>query len=150
MARLGRFGDHLYVRAGNVFEECHQVEFLLIVGPQAHACLLADNGHHRHVVFARIVEAVEQMDRTGAGGRHANTDFIAELGVGASHEGGDFFVARLDQARGTIGAAQGGHDAIDAITRVAVEAFDAPLVQTGHNKIRDGSCHDRSLIAGTG
>jgi len=76
----------VHVIAGDVLVQRHQVDFLLVVGAQADAGLLADDGHRRHMIFLGIVQAVEQVHRAGAGGHHADAWLAGELGMGAGHE----------------------------------------------------------------
>ena len=64
---------------------------------QRHPLLLADDRDHRRVVELGVVEAVEQVDRARARGRHAHADLARELGVGAGGEGGELLVAQLDE-----------------------------------------------------
>ena len=51
-----------------------QVDLLLVVAAEASAGLLADDRDDRLVVELGVVEAVEQVDRAGAGGRHADAE----------------------------------------------------------------------------
>jgi hypothetical protein len=48
---------------------------------QRRACLLADDGDHRHAVELGVIEAVREMDRAGAGRRQTDTGLAGQLGV---------------------------------------------------------------------
>ena len=63
---LRRYARLLHEGAGHVLEQRLQVHFLLVVRAERRARLLADDGEHRGVIQPRIVEAVQQVDRTGA------------------------------------------------------------------------------------
>ena len=75
-----------------------------------------------------VVEAVEQVDAAGPGGREADAEPAGELGVAAGHEGGGLLVAHLDEADLVLALAQGLHDAVDAVAGQAEDDIDAPVV----------------------
>ena len=64
-----------------------------------------------------------------------------EFRVRAGHERRKFFVAGLDEARLVAGLAQGGHDAVDAVAGIAVDAVDAPIGEALDDEIADGLGH---------
>ncbi len=66
------------------------------------ARLLTDDRHDRLVVELGVIQAVEQVDRAGAGGRQADPDLAGELGVRAGHERGHLLMADLDELRAVI------------------------------------------------
>jgi hypothetical protein len=74
-----------------------QVDLLLVLRAQGGRLLLPHDRHHRLVVHLRVVEAVQQVDRAGPGGREADAHLAGELGVAARHEGRHLLVARLDE-----------------------------------------------------
>lgn len=82
---------------------------------QRRARLLADDGQHRHVVHARIVEAGYQVRSAGAGSSDAHAQFAGELGVGRGHERGHFLVPCLNEFDLAFGPAHGAEHAVDAI-----------------------------------
>ena len=94
----------MHVLVGDVLEQDRQVDLLLVVAAERGARLLADDRDHRLVVELGVVEAVEEVDRAGPGGRHADADLAGELGVGAGHERGHLLVARLDEVDPVLGA----------------------------------------------
>ena len=63
-------------RAGDVLEQRRQVDLLLVVAAERHARLLPGNRQHRHVIGPRVIEAGDEMRRTGAGGRDADADLV--------------------------------------------------------------------------
>ena len=97
MAHLRRRAGLLHEGAGHVLEHADQIDFLLIVAAERRAGLLPGDGQHRHVVHPRVVQAGDQVRRTGARGRHANTKFAGELGVGRGHERRHFLMAHLNE-----------------------------------------------------
>ena len=82
---------------GDVLEQRLQIDLLLVAAAERGARLLADDRDDRLMVELRVVEAVQEMDRARAGGRHADADLAGELRVGAGHERGHLLVAHLDE-----------------------------------------------------
>ena len=97
VADLGRLHRHLHVLVRDVLEQRSEVDLLLVVAAEPGPGLLADDRDDRLVVELGVVEAVEQVDRAGPGGRHADADLAGELGVRARHERGHLLVADLDE-----------------------------------------------------
>ena len=145
VADLRRIIDHLEEGAGDVLEEGRQIDFLLVAAPPGHLRDIADDGDHRLVIEARVVEAIEQVDGAGSLGGETDADRARELGMGAGHEAGVLFVAHLNEDRIIAGAIERTQDPVDAITRIAVEAVHTPGLQPTHQKIthrlRHGSPH---------
>lgn len=104
--------------------------------------LLTDDGQHRLVVHACIVQAGEQVRGARAGCGHAHTELTGELGMGAGHEGGHFLMAGLNEFNLAVGPAQRAEHAIDAVAGVTEDAPYAPLIQTLYQKVayRAGHC----------
>jgi hypothetical protein len=127
--RLHELGAH-------VTEEPYQVDLLLICTPEDRRLLLPDDGHYRFRVELRVVEAVEQMHRTRALGRQADTDPAGVLGMTDGHERRRLLVPRLYEGR-LSGAAQRTHYAVDTVAGVTEDAFHAPVRQPLHQQIRD-------------
>ncbi len=92
------------VFGGDVFEEAEEIDFLLVGTAEDGGGGLSDDGDDGLVVHFGVVEAVEEVDGTGAGGGHADGDVAGELGVSAGHEGGEFLVACLDETGFVAGA----------------------------------------------
>ena len=143
VAHLRRHGDRLHVFGGDVLEQALQVDLLLVVAAERRARLLADDGDHRLVVRLRVVEPVEQVDRAGAGGRHAHADLAGELRVAAGHERGQFLVARLDELHLVAGAVERAHQPVDAVARIAEDTTHAPLAQPLEEVVAGGLGHSQ-------
>ncbi len=126
---LAGLGGHLDVLVRDVLVEGGEVDLLLVVAAEAEPGLLADDRYDRLVVELGVIEPVEQVDRAGAGGGEAHAGFAGELGVGAGHEGGHLLVANLDELGAVLCAAEGAHDAVDAVAGITVDAFHSPLVR---------------------
>src|SRR5699024_7043472 len=69
-----------------VLEDTLEIDLLLEVAPEGHARLLSDDSDDALVVLPSVIEAVEQVDRPGAGGRDAHAELTGELGVRGRHE----------------------------------------------------------------
>ncbi len=115
---------------GDVLEQRVEVDLLLVVGAQRRRFLLADERDHGLVVELRVVEAVEQVDRAGPGGRHADADLAGQLGVRAGGEGGDLLMARLDELDLVAMLVEATEDPVDAIPRIAVDPAHPVLVKS--------------------
>jgi hypothetical protein len=129
---------------GHVLEEGVQVDLLLVVRAEREALLLADDGQHRRVVELRVVEAVQEVDRSRAGGGDADADLAGELRVAAGHEGGHLLVAYLDELRVPVGAVERAQEAVDPVTGVAEHAVDAPGRETFQNIVGNHGRHRSS------
>jgi hypothetical protein len=112
--------------ARHVLEQARKIDFLLIMGAERGARLLASNGKDRHVVEPRIVKAGDQMRGTGPGSRNADTQFTGEFRMGRGHEGRHFLMPRLNELDLALGALQRAENAIDAVARVAEDFSHTP------------------------
>jgi hypothetical protein len=81
------------------------------------------------------------VDRARAGGGEADADLAGVLGVCARHEGGELFVAGLDEAGLVVILAQAGDDAVDAVAGIGVDAPDAPFCDAFCDEFSDGISH---------
>ena len=143
MADLCRDGDRLDVLGGHVLEQAVQVHLLLVIAAERRARLLADDGHHRLMVRFGVVEAVQQVDRTGSRGGHAHAEVAGELGVAAGHERGEFFMACLDELHLVAGPVECAHQAVDAVSRIAEDAPHPPLPQSLEQVIAGSDGHSQ-------
>jgi hypothetical protein len=62
--------DQIFVR--HVFEERCEIDFLLVVAAERGRGGLPDDRENRHMIGFRVVQAVEQMDRSGAARRQTH------------------------------------------------------------------------------
>ena len=131
-------GAHLHVVAADVFEQAEQVDFLLVGAAHRRAFGLSDDGHHRHVVELGVVEAVEQVYRSRAAGRHAHPDLAGELGESDGFEGRHLLVAGLHELRFVAGALPGRQQAVDAVPGEAEDLLHTPFPQPGEQDICNG------------
>src|SRR5581483_7786674 len=92
-----------------------------------HALLLADDRDDRLMVELGVVKTVEEMDRTRARRRHADSDVAGQLGVRGRGEGGDLLVARLGELELVADLVEGAEQAVDPVARIRVDALDAPF-----------------------
>ena len=85
-----------------------------------------------------VVQAVEQMDRTGPARCDADTDLTGELRVRTRHERGHLLVPHLSEERVMVfDAIEGAEERVDAVTRVAVDAVNPPLLQAVEHPFGD-------------
>src|SRR5690242_12190973 len=96
------------------------------------------------MIHFRVVQAVKKMDRAWPACRQADANLPGELGVCACHERSQFLVARLDELRLVVRAIERAHNAVDAVTGIAVYARDSPFLKAPDEKIADCSGHVRS------
>lgn len=125
--------DHGLDIGGNVLEQALQIDFLLVVAAQRGSRLLADDGQHRLMIHARVVEPVQQVDRARPRGGEAHPDLSGELGVGAGHEGRHLLVAHADIVECLGAPAHGAHDPVDAIAGVAEDALHPHWLKRSSN-----------------
>ena len=106
----------------------------------------------RHVVQPRVVQTGEQMRCAGAGGGDAHAQFAGELCVRRGHEGSHFFVPDLNEFdrrtgsvfsffRRRLRAAECAEHAVDAVAGIAVNAANAPGMQSLDDEVADGLSH---------
>jgi hypothetical protein len=129
VTHLGWHAGHGHEVGCDVLEQGRQVDFLLIVGAECAARLLADDGDHRDVIHLGIIETIEKMDRTRAGRRVAKTNLAGEFRVRRRHEGGHFFMPDLDILHAVFGFLQRHVQASDTVAGVAVHSMEPPFLQ---------------------
>ena len=146
MARLRRRHAGLDELRGDVLEQRVEVDLLLVVRPQRGRLLLADQRDDRLVVELRVVEAVEQVNRPGPRGRHADADLAGQLGVRAGGEGGDLLVARLHELDLLTVLVKAPQNAVDAIAGIAVDPAHPMLVKSSQYECSNGFRHRSSSL----
>ena len=134
--------------ASDILEKTRKIDLLLIVAAEGRSSLLSSDGQDRHVVETRIVKAGNQMRCARAGRRDANTKFAGKFGIGGSHEGGHFFMARLNELNLAIAPLQGAEYAVDAVSRITKNLSDAPRMEALDYEVANGSAHDGSRECG--
>ena len=122
--------------ASDVREHAVQIEFLLIAGAADGRLGLAADRQNRSMIQLAIVQAGDQMGRSGTACRQAHAQFASELGVRDRHEGGHLFVPDLDEFD-VAGPLQRADHAVDAVARITVDAANAPSVQPFDDEITD-------------
>src|SRR3569832_1489390 len=148
VAHLHGARDHLHVIAGHVLEQRHEIDLLLIMAAERGQLLLADDGHHRLMAELRVVETVQQMDRTRSRGREAHADLAGELRMRAGQERGHFLMARLHEGKLALAALERAHNAVDAVAGITVYARNAPLLEPLQHEICGGLAHGAVLMVG--
>ena len=96
-----------------------------------------------------VIEAVQQVDRSGSRSREAHPNLSRELGVRTGHERGHLLVTNLDEVN-VIGAVERADDPVDAVAGIAVYPSHSPVGETVDEKIADRRAHaiTSSLVAG--
>jgi hypothetical protein len=117
-----------------------QVDFLLELAAHRGRRRLPGERQHGNVIVLRVVKPVQQMDRARPGGREADAELAGELRVRAGHERRLLLVPHLHEIDLLLVPVDRGDDAVDAVARIAVDAFHAPSDQALDEKIADG-CH---------
>ena len=138
------YGDAIF--AGHILEKRLQVDLLLILAADGGRRRLADDSDDRLVVHLRVIQAVEQMNRTGAAGGHADPDGAGKLGVCRCHERGEFLVSCLNESRLILVLTQAGKQSVNAVARKSINPLDTPLFHALHNILADADCHDSSFL----
>ena len=88
------------------------------------------DSQHRNLIALGVIEAVEQMNATGAGSGHAHPDAACELGVANGSKGRRFLVPHLDEPQLLLMRAQGLEKAIYA------DSGNPKIVSTPHSSSR--------------
>jgi hypothetical protein len=81
------------------------------------------------VVEFGVVEPVQEVYSSRAGGGHAYPHVVAELRVSRGCERRQFFMGRLDKLDAVVDLVEGAEQRVDAVAGVAVDAFHAPATQ---------------------
>ena len=68
-------------------------------------------------------------------------ELARELGPGAGHEGGRFFMPNLNEADLVLMLAQSFDDAVDAIAGYSEDGIDAPVEQSFNQNVTCGLSH---------
>src|SRR5438094_10592464 len=87
------------------------------------------------MIELRVVETIEQMNRSRPRSRQADSDLTGELGVRAGHERCHLLVSHLHEIDRVFGALERTHDPVDAIARITVDTLDTPLAEPTHEKV---------------
>src|SRR5262249_22693487 len=115
---------------------------------QRRAWLLTDDRDERLVVLARVVETVDQVDRSRPRRGDADPRPTGEFRVGARHERGRFLVPCLDEVEAPgLRAAERAEEAVDTVAGVAEDAVHAPTAEPLENEVTDGAAY---AVHGTG
>ena len=117
----------MHVLARDILEKRNEIDFLLVVAAERREALLPDNGYHRLVIEPCIIETIQQVDGSGAGGCQANADLAGELGMGTGHECGHLLMANLNEVEFVAGAIERRNDAGDAISGKTENPSEFPL-----------------------
>jgi hypothetical protein len=75
----------------------------------------AGDREHRRRIHVRIVQAIQEVNRSGSGGRQANAELAGELGVTRGHERGRLLVPHRDKANLVLSFAQRLNEGVDAV-----------------------------------
>src|SRR3569832_2424883 len=103
--------------------------------------LLADDGHHRLMVELRVVETVQQMDRTRSRGGEAHADLAGKLRVRAGHERGHFLMACLHEGKLALDTLESAQETEEADAEKTEKTRDAPLLEPLQHEICGGLAH---------
>ena len=136
--------------ARHVLQKRLKINVLLVMRPHRGPRLLADQRDHRHVVAPGVVKTVEQVDRAGPRGRHAQPDLARELGMGRGAKPRHLLVPDLHEVdagrvrvipRFLLHPVQRADQAADSVARIAVDAARAPMMKPFPDEIRDRVRH---------
>src|SRR5205814_10080871 len=107
------------VEDGYVLEQVVGVDVLLVHGADQIVVGHASEREHRRLVQLGVVKAVQEMDRSRAGGREADAQPSGVLGVSAGRKRGGLFVSDVYKTYTLTVLAQGFNQAVHV---VAVQA----------------------------
>lgn len=130
---LSRRGSLLH-KCRDVREHAVQIEFLLVAGTADGRLRLAADRENRGVIQFAVVQARDEVGRSGAASGQANSQFAGELGVRNRHESRHFLVPDLYEFD-VAGPLQCADHAVDAVAWITVDAANAPSVQPFDDEI---------------
>ncbi len=137
--------DHLAVVAA-LFEEILRMGLLKVAGADLVAGDMCGDGEDGNTAAVAVEEAVDEVQVAGTAAGGADGERAGEVGFGSGGEGSDLFVADVRPLEGAIFADSVG-EAVEGISRKAVDAFDACVLEAFHDDFRDCLCHAVSLRA---
>ena len=91
----------------------------------------AGEREHRRLVELGVVKAVQEMDRSWAGGREADAQPSGVLGVSAGRERGGLFVSDVNKTDTVPVLAQAFHQAVHAVAGQAENSIYPEVCETG-------------------
>ena len=141
--RLGGCDDGLHVDR-DIGEGPFEIALLLHEGAEGRGRLLPDDRDHRLVVHLRVVEPVEHVESSGAGGGHAHPDLAGELRMCGRHEGAGLLMGGPHVLQAPIRALRRAERAVeraDPVSRVPEDTTDPPLSKSLDHEVADGRCH---------
>ena len=94
-----------------------------------------------------VVETVQEVDRARPGSREADADLAGPFRVRAGHERRLLFVPHLHELECILVPLERADDGIDAVPRVAVDAFDAVLGETLEEEVGSLLAHRKWVAA---
>ena len=129
--RLHLFGrdDGLHIHS-HIGQGPLQIVLLLGKRSERRQTLLADDCDHGLIIRLGVVQAVEQVKGSRAGGRNTHADLTGKFGMGGGHQGADFLVGRPDILQPFALAfrlAQRAVEITDPVTGKSEHPGDAPL-----------------------
>ena len=117
---------------GDVAEDFHEVDILLVVGADEIVEGMAGDGEDGLAVALGVIQSVKQMQTARSGCRQTDAETPGKLGIAAGREGGGLFVPHLDQLDMVLPPAQGLKNAVDPVTGKTEDRVDFPFNQPVH------------------
>src|SRR5207248_5347267 len=142
VAYLYRIHSCVDILACDIFEQRLEVNLLLVVAANGRARRLANNRHNGLMIHFGIVQTIEQVNCARSRGRQADTDLSCKLGVSGCHERCHLFMAHLHKLEQVFIALQAAQDAVNAVARIAIDAFNTPRRKAFQQKITDFITHE--------
>jgi hypothetical protein len=127
-------------------EQLVELDVLLGVGVDEVVELQPGDGENWLAVELGVVQAVEQVDAAGSGGRHAHAEPPRPLGIGTGVECSRLLVPHLDEADAILAGPQRLHDSVDAVSRHAEDDVHPPFDQRLHKHVA-GSLLRHGILA---
>ena len=113
----------------HVHEQAIQVHVLLRKGIDEIMKMMAGDRQHRLSIELGIIQAIKQMNSSGAGGGEAHPEFAGIFRITAGHERRGFFVPHLDKADFVLAFAKRFHNPVNAIAWQAKNDFHSPFLK---------------------
>ena len=136
-----------FVVDAHVHEELIQCDILLGVSTNQIVILQAGYCQHRLFVELGVVQAVQQVDSTRAGGCNTHSQAPGVLGISTGHESGSFLMTYLNELNLVLGLSKCLDNPVHAVARQSEHNFHAPVEQTIHQYFP--ACHKHPSAQGS-
>src|SRR6185437_14726215 len=129
------------VLARDILEQGVEIHFLLITATERHRRRLSDDREHVLMIHLRVIQTVEEMDRTRSRCCKTYSQLARELRVRRRHERGLLLMSYLNEVQLAVCPIYRRNESVDPIAGVTVNSPNSPGDQTLHDEVARGCTH---------